>query len=80
MKKKKSSIDNIIGWIGVTTLMLAYLLLTTKAISSTNKIYQLLNLTGAVGLTYISYKQKAHQSTFINAIWIIISLYGIIVQ
>jgi len=43
-------IYEIIGWVGTSAILLAYLLVSTEKLSSNSKKYHLLNLFGAVGI------------------------------
>lgn len=42
-------IIELIGWIGVIFVLLAYFLVTIKKVASTSKTFHLLNLFGALG-------------------------------
>lgn len=74
---KKLSAE-FIGWYGMIAILLAYVLVSFSFISSNNIFYQLLNLTGAFGVAYISFKKKAVQPGVLNAIWAFIALMAII--
>jgi hypothetical protein len=47
-------------------------------LSTSSLVYQLLNLTGAFGIVYISLKKKAYQPGVLNIIWVVIALIAII--
>lgn len=74
---KKLSAE-VIGWYGLIAMLLAYILVSFSFISSSGIFYQLLNLTGAFGIAYISFKKKAVQPGVLNAIWAFIALMAII--
>lgn len=74
----KKIIDEIIGWYGAFAIVLAYALVSNSYISSTGYIFQLLNLTGAFGIIWISYRKKVYQSVALNIIWAIIATVAII--
>jgi len=74
----KKIINEIIGWYGTIAIILAYALLSFEIIASTNLVYQILNCTGAIGITYISFKKKAYQPGVLNVIWTIIAIVAII--
>lgn len=75
MKKK---IIEIFGWYGTIAIVLAYALLSFSLISSTSLSYQLLNLTGALGIVVVAYSKKDYQPTVLNIIWFLVALIAII--
>ncbi len=74
----KKNVDEIIGWYGTTAIVLAYALLSFGFIASDTLIYQILNITGALGIVYISFKKKAYQPGILNIIWVVIAMIAII--
>ncbi|HLG25902.1 MAG TPA: hypothetical protein VI588_03915 [Candidatus Gracilibacteria bacterium] len=75
---KTHIIDEIIGWYGAVAIVGAYALLSFGVFAADSLIYQLLNATGAVGVTYISYKKRAYQPAALNAIWTVIAAVAIL--
>ena len=71
-------LDEIIGWYGTCAIVLSYALLSFGLFSSSNIFYQLLNLTGALGIVYISIKKKAYQPGVLNILWAVIALVAIV--
>jgi predicted membrane-bound spermidine synthase len=72
------SITDFLGNIGVFLIILAYLLLQLGRIRSTDLVYSMLNLIGAV-LIIISLTQEFNLSAFvIEVFWVIISFIGIV--
>jgi len=74
----KSNIAEVVGWYGTFAILLAYALLSFKIIPASGLLYQLLNLTGAVGIVVISLAKKAKQPAILNIVWAIIALIAII--
>lgn len=74
---KKIIIDDI-GWYGTLAILIAYGLLSFEVASENSLLYQILNLTGSIALTYISYKQKSWQLGVLNAAWAAIALIALI--
>lgn len=68
----------IIGWIGSICVLLAYVLVSTSKISGHSKIYQLLNLLGALGIIINTWFHRAFPSTTLNVIWLGIAVYGLV--
>jgi cell division protein FtsW (lipid II flippase) len=61
-------IIQIIGWIGTCLIVLAYFLISNKKIESVSKIYQLMNLFGAIGVAVNVFYQKAWQGFTLEVI------------
>ncbi len=64
----------IFGWYGAIAILTAYFLISFAVINPESIWYQLLNLTGAIGLLGISFYKRAYQPAALNIIWIIIAL------
>lgn len=76
--KNKKIIDEIIGWYGTIAIIIAFALVSFEILSANNIIYQILNLSGATGIVYISFKKKAYQPGVLNIVWSIIAIIAII--
>lgn len=72
------NIIEIFGWYGTIAIISAYFLVSFSYIESTSISYQLLNLTGALGIVTISFYKKAYQPGVLNAIWAFIASVAII--
>ena len=75
MNKK---IIEVFGWYGTCAIFLAYVLVSFSLISSLSIWYQLLNLTGALGILIISFYKKTYQPGVLNIVWFVIALIAII--
>jgi hypothetical protein len=64
----------VVGWVGAFMVLAAYWLVTR---SGTSVPYHLLNLAGACGLLVNAVHHRAFPSTTVNAVWILIALWGI---
>ncbi len=71
-------IIEILGWYGTVAIIGAYALSSFAIIKSDSLIYQMLNLTGALGIVGISLAKKAYQPSVLNIIWSIIALIAIL--
>ncbi|MAG78352.1 hypothetical protein CL616_03235 [archaeon] len=69
-------IFEIIGWIGAGLIILAYFLLTHHDLNSKSKLYQGMNLVGAIFLAINLFFNKAYPSFAVNIIWFFIAIYG----
>ena len=68
------TINEIIGWYGISAILIAYSLINLNFLTINNLSYILLNLTGSIGILYNSYKKKDYQPVILNIIWAIIAL------
>jgi hypothetical protein len=67
-------IDEIIGWYGAAGIVIAYAAISFQWLPQESMWYQLLNVTGALGIVYISLKKHAYQPGVLNMIWATIAL------
>lgn len=67
-------IGEIVGWYGTVAIISAYALVSFNIISADSVLYQLLNLTGAIGIIVISLIKKVRQSVVLNAFWLAIAV------
>lgn len=70
---QKTVID-ILGWIGVVALLLAYGLLSARKLSGQGAVYQGLNVVGSGLLIINSAYYRAMPSVAVNVFWIMIGL------
>ncbi len=68
----------ILGWYGAFAIILAYAMISFAVIGVDNIIYQILNLTGAIGIVIISLSKRAYQPATLNIIWTIIAFIALI--
>ncbi len=68
----------IIGWLGTALILIAYFLISTKKITPGKKIYQWLNIIGAICIIINSLFHRAIPSVGLNIIWLFIAVYGLI--
>jgi hypothetical protein len=74
----RKNIAEIAGWCGAAAILSAYVLVSFRIISASGYAYQLLNLSGAIGMLLIAFVKKVEQSVVINIIWAIIAIAAII--
>jgi hypothetical protein len=78
MKMNRKIVDEGLGWYGMVAIVAAYAMVSLGLLSFENIVYQLLNLTGASGLLYISFRKNAYQPGVLNSIWAVIALIAIL--
>lgn len=76
MNKKKHA--EVAGWYGAGAIVLAYFLVSFNVVNADSAAFQLLNLTGAIGIILISVVKKVSQSVVLNAFWAVIALVALI--
>ncbi len=74
---KREIVSEIIGWRGAFAIIIAYILASFNIISVNTLTYQILNMAGAFGIVYISFKKNAYQPAILNIIWAIIAIIAI---
>lgn len=67
-------IGEIVGWYGTAAIICAYALVSFNIISADSVAYQLLNLTGAIGIIVISLVKGLRQTVVLNVFWLIIAV------
>jgi len=70
-------IIEIIGWVGMVLVLIAYGMITAKKVNSKSFLYQALNLVGAAGILVNAYYNGAYPSVALNLIWGLIAIYGL---
>ena len=68
---------DIVGWIGMIIVLLAYVLLSTKKIEN-GFAYQFLNLTAGILMAIGLYPKNAWFSFSLQVVWAIVALISII--
>lgn len=73
-----SNLIDIIGWVGVASLLLAYALVSMRKVQGDSMTYQFLNMLGSALLIVNSFHYKAFPSVGVNIAWIGIAIYSMI--
>jgi hypothetical protein len=68
----------IIGWVGMSLVVLAYYLVSHKNISGGSFIYQLMNLVGAIFVGINVYFNRAWSSFALQCVWAMIAIFSLI--
>lgn len=68
---------DILGWIGMILVLLAYILLSSNKIDNGN-LYQILNLLAAIFMAIGLFPTKAWFSFSLQIVWAIVSIVSII--
>lgn len=70
--------NDIVGWAGVSFILLAFTLTTFGVIDAKDIGYGILNLFGALGIIVSSYAKKDFQPVILNIIWLLVATISII--
>jgi hypothetical protein len=76
--KLNRTFTEVAGWYGVVAIVGAYALLSFGFIAANSLTYQLLNITGALGIVLDAWNQKDWQPMVLNIFWFLIALYAIL--
>ncbi|MFZ3046465.1 MAG: hypothetical protein WA151_11160 [Desulfatirhabdiaceae bacterium] len=71
-------IVDIFGWMGATSLLLAYGLVSMRRLDGNAVFYQVLNLLGGAFLIINSFYYGAYPSVGVNGAWIAIGIFTLI--
>ena len=64
----------LFGWYGAVAVVTAYALMSFQVIDPYALSYQLLNVTGSLGILTVSLYKRAYQPAALNFVWVLISL------
>ena len=68
----------IVGWVGTFLIVLAYFLVSYKKVDGSSKIYQAMNLLGAIGVGVNVFHQQAWPAVALQVVWGIIAIVTLI--
>ncbi len=68
----------IVGWVGTFLIVLAYFLVSYKKVDGSSKIYQAMNLLGAMGVGVNVFHQQAWPAVALQVTWGIIAIVALI--
>lgn len=74
----KGRLIALLGWYGVLAVLTGYALVSFRIIPANGYLYQLLNLTGALGIVAETASKKDTQPAVLNLVWAVIALIAII--
>ncbi len=65
----------ILGWFGMSLIILAYVLVSTKKLDGDSSTYQLINLVGACGVGVNVFFQHAWPALALEVVWGMIAVF-----
>lgn len=75
---ERKTLDDLLGWYGAGAILIAYALTQFEILEVEDLAYQILNVTGALGIVYTSFKKRAYQPAVLNLVWTLIGCVAII--
>ena len=66
---KWRAVVEILGWYGLIAIVIAYSSVSLSFVSPNSYVYQVLNLSGAVGLGLVAFVKRAYQNGGLNLVW-----------
>jgi hypothetical protein len=75
---KKSLFTEMCGWYGVVALLGAYILVSFAVFSAQDLRFQLLNISGAIGIVIDAAAQRNWQPAVLNIVWAAIGAVALI--
>lgn len=67
----------VVGWIGMILILIAYFLVSFDIVTVHNVWYQLMNIIGSFGLVLVASSRRDWQPMVLNIIWILIAVLAI---
>lgn len=74
---KQSAFTEVCGWYGMFALIFAYFMVSFGWLDGQGLIFQLINLTGGIGLLIVAASKGVTQSVILNFFWAIIGIIAI---
>lgn len=68
---------SIAGWAGTLSYLIAYSLLSFNKLKASQPLYHILNILGALGLTYNALVLKDYPNIIVNVAWAMIASWAI---
>jgi hypothetical protein len=69
---------DVAGWYGTAAILGAYALSSFEILRPRDRLYQLLNLTGALGVAWVCWEKATWQPFWLEAIWAAIALVALL--
>lgn len=68
----------IAGWYGTAAILAAYALSSFGALATGDRLYQVLNFTGALGVAWVCWHKRTWQAFWLEAIWATIAVVALL--
>jgi len=71
------TVSSLAGWAGTLSYLVAYFLLSINKLKAGRPLYHVLNIAGAMGLTYNALKLNDYPNIIVNVAWALIAGWAI---
>ncbi len=78
LQQRPHLLAQIVGWYGAVAIITGFLLVSFEVIKPNTISYQLLNLSGALGLLILGIDRHVRQSVIVNLFWILIAVLALV--
>lgn len=68
----------IAGWYGTLAILGAYALSSFGVFTAADRTYQLLNLTGGLGVAWVCWRKRTWQAFWLEAVWATIAVVALV--
>lgn len=68
----------IAGWYGTLAILGAYALSSFNVLTTADRTYQLLNLTGGLGVAWVCWQRRTWQAFWLEAVWATIATVALV--
>ena len=69
-----NTLPTITGWIGMVLILVAFYLVSARKVAGDSRVYQVLNLFGAIGIIWNTLIQQAWPAMTLNVVWALIAI------
>jgi hypothetical protein len=69
---------DIYGWYGMAAIIVAYALASFSVIDATGMAFQIMNGTGALGIVFVSFRNKAYPPGVLNILWTLVAVAALV--
>jgi len=74
----KMKFFEIAGWYGAIAILVAFFLISFSYVTGQSVFYQVVSLTGALGLMFNAYKNSAYPNATLNIIYALIAVVALV--
>lgn len=74
----KNNLAKYAGWSGMVCILVSFFLISFGIFTASSPLYQILNLLGALGISWNAYVQKALPSVVLNVIYALVAFIALV--
>lgn len=77
MPKKEKVLVDFLGWYGMVAILIAFALITYNVLTTQSALWQILNLTGSIGIAVNALSRRAMPEVWLNIIFSLVAISGL---